>query len=530
MKMFTLLKTMLLATIILLGSAGMFSQTTYQLVTSASDLEAGARYVISSSATNGSAKAMQSRGSGTNNNQGAVDVTITNMQIVLNDTDEATPFYLGGDASGWTFSDGNYYLTATNTTSSNYLKTTTTLDNYCYFSISFSANDAVITCTGKSSRNLLRYNSSNNPPLFSCYNSGQNPVYLYKEVLSTTQVATPVFEPASGEYFNNPLEISIVTPTDDATIHYTTDGSTPDENSIEYSGPFNITEAVTIKAIAVKEGMENSEVATATYTFVAPIDNLADIRAKGDGATVKYLGTATVTFATEDRNAKYIQDATGAILIDDNNGAITGSYDIGEGITNITGTLSDYNGMLQFVPSEDAEKTVGSTISPEIKTIDNLSVNDQAKLVKLENITFSGTGNFARGVNAEITGTSSVVVRPQYSDLDYIGNPIPTTAQDVTAVVLVFGTSIQLVPRSSSDIVDNTGNGTGVNLIENINLYTANGQIHFTAAAGENVEIYNSVGQLIYKGIAVEGLNSIAVTSGVTLVKVGNEINKVVVK
>ena len=77
--------------------------------------------------------------------------------------------------------------------------------------------------------------------------------------------ATPTFSPAAGEVAKG-TTVTISTETDGATIHYTTDGSTPTASSTTYSSAITINSAKTIKAIAVKDGMANSEVATAAYT------------------------------------------------------------------------------------------------------------------------------------------------------------------------------------------------------------------------------------------------------------------------
>ena len=59
-----------------------------------------------------------------------------------------------------------------------------------------------------------------------------------------------------------------VTITSDATVYYTTDGTTPSAtNGTEYTDPFEITETTTVKAVAVNEVGE-SEVVYATYTKV----------------------------------------------------------------------------------------------------------------------------------------------------------------------------------------------------------------------------------------------------------------------
>ena len=86
------------------------------------------------------------------------------------------------------------------------------------------------------------------------------------EVQAANPVATPTFSPAAGTY-TEPQNVTLSCTTSDATIHYTTDGSTPSESSPTYSGVIAVSTTTTIKAIAVKSGMSNSAVATATYTI-----------------------------------------------------------------------------------------------------------------------------------------------------------------------------------------------------------------------------------------------------------------------
>lgn len=81
-----------------------------------------------------------------------------------------------------------------------------------------------------------------------------------------SKVATPVFSPESGSTFNDEVEVTLACATTGATIYYTTDGSTPTSSSTVYSGAITLSATTTIKAIAVKAGMTNSDVATGTYT------------------------------------------------------------------------------------------------------------------------------------------------------------------------------------------------------------------------------------------------------------------------
>ena len=61
------------------------------------------------------------------------------------------------------------------------------------------------------------------------------------------------------------------------------------------------------------------------------------------------------------------------------------------------------------------------------------------------------------------------------------------------------------------------------------NIYAHNANIHFTATAGERVEVYNAVGQKIISTLAADGQNELPVSAkGVMIVKVGSRLAKVI--
>ena len=81
---------------------------------------------------------------------------------------------------------------------------------------------------------------------------------------STPTCATPKFSPDGGVYTST-QNVTISTETDGATIYYTTDGSTPTNESTVYGSPISVSATATLKAIAVKDGSYDSSVATASY-------------------------------------------------------------------------------------------------------------------------------------------------------------------------------------------------------------------------------------------------------------------------
>ena len=87
---------------------------------------------------------------------------------------------------------------------------------------------------------------------------------------SATTVSTPTFSPAGGT-FATTQNVTINCSTDGASIYYTTDGTDPSTSSSLYSSAISVSSTTTIKAIATKSGMTNSDIASATYTFVTPL-------------------------------------------------------------------------------------------------------------------------------------------------------------------------------------------------------------------------------------------------------------------
>lgn len=90
--------------------------------------------------------------------------------------------------------------------------------------------------------------------------------------------STPIFSILPGTYASGgPLLIS--NGMANASIYYTTDGSTPTTTSTLYTGPIQVSSTETVQAIATAPGYINSSVASASYTLLStpppPIFSLA---------------------------------------------------------------------------------------------------------------------------------------------------------------------------------------------------------------------------------------------------------------
>ena len=147
----------------------------WTLVTDVSTLNAGDQVVIVAKESNYAMSTTQ------NSNNRAQASVVKNGNIITFGSDVQILTLKAGKTSGtYAFYTGSGYLYAASS-SKNYLKTETTLSANSSWNITI-ANGGVATikATGSNTRNWMRYNSSNNPPIFSCYGSGQTDVCIYK--------------------------------------------------------------------------------------------------------------------------------------------------------------------------------------------------------------------------------------------------------------------------------------------------------------------------------------------------------------
>ncbi|MCQ2304990.1 MAG: choice-of-anchor J domain-containing protein [Bacteroidales bacterium] len=175
--------------LMLIFSARSFAQNTYTMVTSASGLEAGAKYILVGFDDDGNAYAMSYQKS---NNRHAVSVseaggTITTTIATNPDSQtEVFEFELGGSTGEWTIYDPlrEGYLNAPG--GGNYLKTQSTLTDNGKWDITIGANGAGVPVSlGAVDQRYMRFNlnAANNSPLFGCYKESSNiiaEVYFFK--------------------------------------------------------------------------------------------------------------------------------------------------------------------------------------------------------------------------------------------------------------------------------------------------------------------------------------------------------------
>ena len=166
------------------GNDGNFASGSFTLVKDAEQLTVGdsiiiayENFVMGAHSDNGN---YRTKTSATINN-GVITSCADDTQIVV--------LAQGAKAGTYALNVGNGYLAAVSS-SSNYVKTVSTVDDNASWTISINSDAlATVKAQGSYSRNILQYNTSS--PRFSCYNGNQKPVNIYaKSSVSTNIVET----------------------------------------------------------------------------------------------------------------------------------------------------------------------------------------------------------------------------------------------------------------------------------------------------------------------------------------------------
>ena len=268
--------------------------------------------------------------------------------------------------------------------------------------------------------------------------------------------AQPTFSPAGGDYD----EAQNVTISADGAdhIYYTLNGNDPvpsEEGTSEYTAAISIntTGSHTIKAIAVKDGYANSNVASATYVMDLPYANIeAFIAAKP--ATAKSLTLNNAIITGVDGTTLYVQDETAGIMIyglaslPENaapNHSISGT---------IVGKYSLFKHQHELVkpnnttPIDISNVTISAdeVARPAISEYTSLSAAYAAKpmmLVKLTDVRYDGT-------QYEFSGNK---IYNTFGALTDKTMPETTVDCDITGVVIDYNGTLELLPVFATDIV-----------------------------------------------------------------------------
>ena len=143
--------------------------------------------------------------------------------------------------------------------------------------------------------------------------------FAVSELVDPNRVRAVTATPPDGGFLGS-VDVTLSTTTEDAAIHYTTDGTDPTPASTLYAGPIKISNDLTLKAVAVAQGLESSEVFTRQYFQRAWLNREQLDLSVGDTTTVTALfkdildkSATPVTFSTSDPKTATVDPDTGIV-------------------------------------------------------------------------------------------------------------------------------------------------------------------------------------------------------------------------
>jgi hypothetical protein len=132
-----------------------------------------------------------------------------------------------------------------------------------------------------------------------------NDFWKYQPSANTLPPAvTPAFNPPAGAY-QTAQTVTISNGMANASIYYTTNGSTPTSNSTLYTGPVTVSSSETLQAIAVANGYPNSGVGGALYALTAATPALSE-----PGGTYSSAQSISLSDTTPGATIYYTTDGT----------------------------------------------------------------------------------------------------------------------------------------------------------------------------------------------------------------------------
>ena len=211
------------------------------------------------------------------------------------------------------------------------------------------------------------------------------------------KIVTPTFSPEAGEVAKGTV-VSFNCATEDVTYYYTTDGTDPTTSS-DSGSSYMVNADVTLKVIAVKEGMENSAVATASYTVLKNSPNLAFSESRVTANIGETFTPPTLSYAEGYYGTITYSSSNSAITVNASTGEVSyGASAVGK-TTTITATASE------------TADFYGGTASYVLSVVDPNLIEGN-----LNNATFgtSYTGSVTAGFTS-VSGTINDIVTVTYS-------------------------------------------------------------------------------------------------------------------
>ena len=277
---------------------------------------------------------------------------------------------------------------------------------------------------------------------------------FYKAETPAGTCATPTFSPEAGAVLSG-TTVTLSTTTAEADIYYTMGASPadPTTSSTKYLAPISITEATTIKAIAVKAGLTTSSVASASYTIIEPLTTMQAIfeaaTTTETAQTITFNSAWVVSGVKSDGKQAYLTDGTkGLILYSSSNMGLA----VGNTLSGTKEcTLVLYNGAAELKNFNTTGLTKGTASVPAVQELDAAGIEALSGVNTGSLIKISGECTNPSGTTYKIAGVQL------YNQLFSYSAPTAGKNYNCTGVYLYYkkGTDAainEILPRSAADV------------------------------------------------------------------------------
>ena len=249
------------------------------------------------------------------------------------------------------------------------------------------------------------------------------PTKNYATTCEAVAVKAPTFSVEEGE-FSQAFSLTL-TQENGKDIYYRLND---DATFTKYTAAISIPAATTTVHAYAKDGENESATVSVTYTYIKPIETLAELKAKGAGTYDFTLTDAVVTYVKSDNKKVYIEDATTGMYIYN---VTTHGLEAGTKYTgSMSGTLYVYNKL-----NELTAFTLGDDVTSQAEEIPvtELTIAELlADFARYESVRVKVTGTVSAFESRKATltdGSSSIQL---YDDNSL---SLSTTANDIVTVV-----------------------------------------------------------------------------------------------
>ena len=289
----------------------------YNLVPSTTNLNIGDKVVFVAAAYD---KAMGTQNS---NNRAAVTVTKNDNKTVGIDSDVTIFTVVEGNSEGtFAFQSSEGYICVASS-EKNYLRQETTLTANSSWSVNIAEGIATVKAQGSYTHNWLRFNPTNNPPIFSCYATGQTDIAIYKlvgEYVPSAPAITLSIADVIVEHDETSGEATVIATNGDGwAIEATTEDTwvsnlAYSNGKITFTTEANNDEAARTATVTVTATKADYEDVTTTFTITQNAKS-----AEGDDAATWTLVTSASSLAAGDQIIIAAKDSNYAIGPDKGN-------------------------------------------------------------------------------------------------------------------------------------------------------------------------------------------------------------------